>query len=102
MRPRRRLSEVERRNANVHTGELAALAQHPLWPALAAEIDDKQQRIERMLLSGVLSPPPQPFDQRKADFWNGFIHGMRWFLAQPGRAEGELERAFKKAEGASR
>lgn len=94
MRPRRRLTDEQRRKLTTRGGALAVLAQHPSWPDLVQEIQAKRERLERSVVAKTLSTAP--VDQRHLDFVRGFIAGMEYLLLIPSNAESRLEAYLKE------
>ena len=97
MRPRRRLSEDERRRLTVTQGNLTALFQHPSWSTIVAEVERKERFIEKQLVALALhNPNGVPLEQQA--YMRGLLDGMHWFLAVPANAERSLEK-YLRAQG---
>lgn len=99
MRPRtqrRRHDPKTQRQLIARGGALAALAQHPSWGELEAEVGRKEERLRKVLLAQVLGNAP--VSQRNIDYVRGFIGGMNWLIAQPSSAENTLE-AYLREQG---
>ena len=88
MRPRRALSEQERRDLIVRQGELTALAQHPSWPVLAAVLDTRRETFEREVMAAMLGGEGMSLERQA--FIRGFFKGMAYVLAVPSNAETRL------------
>jgi hypothetical protein len=98
MRPRRRLSEEERRALTIRQGELTALAQHPSWPVLEAVLDERREVFERELLVKMLGGDGVPLERQA--FIRGFVKGMAYVLAIPAGAEARLAEVLGDEEAA--
>lgn len=85
MRPRRTLSEQERRDLIVRQGELLALYKHPAWPVLEAVLDQRRAGFERELLVKVIGGEGMSLERQA--FIRGFFKGMAYVLAIPSNAE---------------
>lgn len=83
---------------------LTALTRHPAWQELEAEVQRKQERLERLVRARVFASNSE-FTQREIDYLRGFANGMRYLVAVPTNAEATLERELRKqgikVEGAS-
>ena len=88
MRPRRLLSEQERRDLIVRQGELLALYQHPAWPVLEAVLDTRRQAFEREVLTVMLGGEGMSLERQA--FIRGFFKGMAYVLSIPSNAETRL------------
>jgi hypothetical protein len=89
-----RISEEQRRDLTVRQGNLTALANHPSWPTLEAEVQRKKQLVEKRVLSMTLGSGR--FSEAEIAFHRGFIAGMRWFTDAPAAAEQSLEDYLRK------
>lgn len=98
MRPRRQLSESERRDLLVRQGELTALAQHPSWPVLEAVLTDRREIFERELLVKLIGGDGIPLERQA--FIRGFVKGMSYVLAIPTGAEARLAEVLREEEAA--
>lgn len=92
----RRLTEQERRNLTVRQGELSALAQHPSWPVLEAEVGRRREVFERELVARIFGG--QSVDQERQSFLRGFVKGMQYVLAVPAGAEARLDEYLRRQE----
>jgi hypothetical protein len=75
---------------------LAGLTGHASFQELQKEAERKEDREKKSLVARMLSP--EGYDQRNADYWRGFINGMKYLCALPTQAEKTLEMASKEAE----
>lgn len=89
MRPRRTMSEQERRDLIVRQGELTALAQHPSWPVLEAVLDTRRDKFEREVVAVALGGNGMSLERQA--FIRGFFKGMTYVLSIPSNAEARLE-----------
>jgi hypothetical protein len=96
MRPRR-LTPDQRRQLLITQGDLSSLYQHPAWPTLEAEVDKKEARLTKTIVSLALNSRDGLTMEQQA-YIRGFVHGMRWFTAVPASAERSLER-YLQAQG---
>ena len=96
MRPRTRLTEAERRALTLRQGELSALAQHPSWPLLEAEVERRQDLFAKEIAVKVLYGDGVDADRQA--FMRGFMKGMRYLLAIPTGAEASLDRYLAQQE----
>ena len=92
---RRRLSEQEERDLSVRQGELTALAQHPSWPVLEAELEKRMRGFEKEISTFVLGNP-HGLSLERQHFIRGFVKGMRYVLEVPAGAEASLERYLRE------
>jgi hypothetical protein len=88
MRPRRLLSEQERRDLIVRQGELSALYQHPAWPVLEAVLAERRERFEHELLVTMFGG--QGVTLERQAFIRGFFKGMAYVAQIPANAETRL------------
>jgi hypothetical protein len=92
---RRRLTEEQQRELTLRQGELTALAQHPSWPVLEAEIEKRVRTFEREITAFVMGNPfGLPLERQH--FIRGFIKGMRYVLAVPAGAEESLNKYLRE------
>jgi hypothetical protein len=75
---------------------LAALNENHSFQELQKEADRKEEREKKSLVARMLSP--DGYNQRDADYWRGFINGMKYLCALPGAAEGTLALAQAESE----
>ena len=81
--------------------EFTALSKHPSWPEFEAEVGRKITRLEKVILSRVLSSTTE-FTQREIDYMRGFVNGMKWLVAVPAGAEQRLENYLREQERKAR
>ena len=96
MRPRRRLSDAERRKLVIVEGELSALAQHPSWPTLEAAVQQRIDKFEKEIAVKVFGG--STIDVERQHFIRGFVKGIQYVLAVPTGAEASLEAYLKSQE----
>jgi hypothetical protein len=75
---------------------LAALSGHASFQELQKEADRKEQRERKSIASRTLSP--DGYNQRDADYWRGFINGMKYLCALPGAADATVQLAQRETE----
>src|SRR5215813_4158063 len=92
---RRRRSEAEVRELVVRQGELTALAQHPSWPVLEAELEKRMRVFEKEITTFVFGNP-HGLSLERQHFLRGFVKGMRYVLDIPTGAEASLERYLRE------
>lgn len=98
MRPRRQLSDDERRALTLRQGELTALAHHPSWPVLEAVLHERREVFERELLVKLIGGEGVPLERQA--FIRGFVKGMAYVLAIPTGAESRLAEVIREEEAA--
>jgi hypothetical protein len=91
------MNEEDRRVLAQRQATLTALSKHASWAELEAEVDRKEQRLQKLVLAKVLGGSGE-FNQREIDYLRGFVQGMKWLVAVPVTAESSLER-FLQAQG---
>jgi hypothetical protein len=99
MRPRRKLTEEQRRALTIRQGELTALAQHPSWPVLQAVVEEQKARLERELLAKTLYAGGQ-VDAAQVYYYRGVLRGMRYVLAIAANAEARLREVMESEDAA--
>jgi hypothetical protein len=92
MPPRALTNDEARRKA-----ALGALAGHPSWPDLEAEIETKVKKIEKLVLHDALvAKGGRPISERDLIYLRGFVWGMRYIVGVPRTAEVTLERFLRE------
>jgi hypothetical protein len=92
MPPRALTNDEARRKA-----ALTALTSHPSWPELAAEIEQKVKKIEKLVLHDALvAKGGRPISERDLIYLRGFVWGMRYITTVPRTAEATLERFLRE------
>lgn len=76
---------------------LQAIAQHPSWPELEAEVERKIRRLRTT--AAVVALSDEGADQRKLDQIRGTIAALNWLMGVPGKAEHTLERFLREEMG---
>lgn len=98
--PRRKLTEVERRDLLVRRGELTALGQHPAWAVFVAAIEENILEMERQTLAITLHGTETiPVPAERILYMRGYLAGMRWALGVPSLAQTQLERETPRQQG---
>lgn len=92
-RPRRVLSEQERRNLIVRQGELTALTKHTAWPVLRAVVEDRSEGFRREASSALIV---DGMSLERQAFIRGFLKGMQYVLAVPEGAESRLDQVLRQ------
>ena len=96
MRPRRRLTDAERRRLVIVEGELSALAQHPSWPTLEAAVQTRIDKFEKEIAVAIIGG--RTLDVERQHFIRGFVKGIQYVLSVPSGAEASLEKYLKSQE----
>lgn len=92
MPPRQLTNEEVSRKA-----ALAALANHPSWPELEAEIETKVDKIQKLVLADVFGAKGgRPLSERDLIYLRGFVWGMRHIVGISHTAEISLERFLRE------
>jgi len=96
-RTRRRIDPKAEEALRRRQAALTALASHPSWEELEAEVDRKAARVEKVVLAKVLGGTPrQPINPMELQWLKGFVAGMRWFASVPTTAESSLRRYLEE------
>lgn len=96
MRPRRRLTDAERRRLTIVEGELTALAQHPSWPTLEQAAQQRIEKFQREIAVKIFGG--SSLDVERQAFIRGFVKGIQYTLSIPTGAEASLEAYLKSQE----
>jgi hypothetical protein len=87
------LSREQQNLLNRRSSALAAIAKHPSWPELEAEVERKVERLRKVATAIALNE--QGADQRKLDAIRGTIAALNWLVGVPKNAESTLERFLR-------
>ena len=94
-RPRRVLTETQRRDLIVRQGELTALTKHTAWPVLRVVVEDRAEGFRREASTALIG---EGMSLERQAYIRGFLKGMQYVLAVPEGAEARLE-SFLQQQG---
>lgn len=91
------LSREDQNELNRRAAALSALAKHPSWAEMEAEVQRKIEKLRKT--ASVIALSDKGADQRKLDTIRGTIAALNWFVGVPKNAESSLERFLREQLG---